>query len=270
MLNKNVIGRASLVLMVTVCGIVSLLASNRVQTLADVRSPTGEWGVKVQGRKLLFGAIEVTAAVQTHDGREISLGVIDLRPGWAEAEQQYQAHKTAHTRIDEVKAVVGGEVLLRDDYFPGIDHEVSGTIDGKAVRLRLGEVNRDGFHFMSGLTLGSIGGDEHLSVLIPAARAKLAEGVHIEVDGAAEGTSASGTMLDLAWNVESSGFAASTAVLRVASLMDGFSLSLVIDEVTPHLVIGSLRVTAEAPQIDLQGSFRLVNRSSPVARSRTE
>lgn len=48
-----------------------------------------------------------------------SAGVIDLRKGWAETENVYQAHETLNTRIDEVKAVLGSRrnhrLVYRDD-----------------------------------------------------------------------------------------------------------------------------------------------------------
>ena len=92
-------------------GVLSLIAVSiflylgltaKSKILADVTSPTGAWRVVVHGKDVWNG-VEVTAVVHTHDGREISLGVIDLRPEWGETEYDYQADPSHHTRIDEVK-----------------------------------------------------------------------------------------------------------------------------------------------------------------------
>ena len=45
----------------------------------------------------------------------------------------------------------------------------------------------------------------------------------------------------------------------VASPYQNFSLRVVVDQVTPHIVTGSLRIVAEEPKVELAGDFRLVN-----------
>jgi hypothetical protein len=103
---------------------------NPSKVLADVTSPSGDWRVVVHGKPVL-GGVEVTATVRTGDDRSISCGVIDLRPEWREAEYVYQAHETLHTRIDEVKAIVGDRLLFRDDYFPDEKFGVSWDARGQ-------------------------------------------------------------------------------------------------------------------------------------------
>jgi hypothetical protein len=129
--------------------------TTKSKTLADVTSPSGDWRIVVRGKQLLLRGIEVTAEVHTQDGRRVSLGVIDLRQEWAETEYDYQAHETLHTRIDEVKAVLGSmttpRLLFRDDYFSDEDFFVSGKIGGEPVKMRIGKVDNLAFHFMSGL-----------------------------------------------------------------------------------------------------------------------
>ena len=224
-----------------------LESSAQSKTLADVSSPSGDWRVIVRGKDVI-GGVEVTADVHTRDGRVISRGVIDLRPEWAETEHDYQAHKTLHTRIDEVKAVVGDTVLFRDDYFPGEDFAVTGTIEGQEVKFRIGEVNNLGFHFMSGLSLTD---GEKVSVQFIDFPSKLASGKVFDIDVSVKPS----FNPDITYYLNSP----ESGRLQVVSHDKPFSLHLEVDQATKFVVTGTLQLRGDDPDVDLSGTFRLVN-----------
>ena len=224
--------------------------SGRPRTLADVSSPAGTWRLVVRGQNKLIGGVEVTAAVHTSDGRRISLGVIDLRSNWAEAKHEYQPHDRLHTRIDEVKAVVGGRLLLRDRYFAGEDYVVAGKMGLEDVRLPIGEVNSLGFRLASGLSAS----DDHVDLRIVDFDRLLHPGRTFTVSADLAKTGTDLMHLQYAWHDST------TDRSLTGSLVDGFSVSLQVEEVTNHVVIGTVEVQAKEPLIRLSGRFRLVNR----------
>ncbi len=217
------------------------------KTLADVSSPTGAWRVVVRGKDV-WGGVEVTAVVHTQGNRRIPLGVIDLRQEWPETEHFYQADKTFHTRIDEVKAIVGDRILFRDNYFPGEEFGVSGTIKNQPVNLRIGNVNNQGFHFAS---TNSLIPTPSVSIQFVDFPKKLAPGAIFEVQ-------ASGTegipLPDITcyWRDSDSG------QLRVESNHRDISMRLEVAQVTEHVVTGNVKIVGKDPDVDLSGNFRLV------------
>jgi hypothetical protein len=257
MLMKKIVWIIGLLLLVAFWAVYAITAKSK--TLADVSSPTGDWRVVVRGKQLLLGSIEVTAEVHTHDGRRISLGVIDLRPEWAETEYTYQADETLHTRIDEVKAVVGGlfgHVLIRDDYFPDESFAVSGTIEGEQVKLRIGKVNNVSFYFMTGAH--QIGKAATVSVGIIDLPQQLAAGNVFEIDAAEDELSVPGVTYHWHDSQKSQNMH--------AGHHKNFSLRLEVHEVTEHIVTGTVNITGTDPQVDLSGRFRLVNEVPQVTR----
>ena len=216
--------------------------------LADVSSPSDAWRVVVNGKDVMSG-VEVSATVHTNDGRAISRGVIDLRPEWRETEYFYQAHEALHTRIDEVKAVVGDNLLFRDDYFPGQDFAVTGTLADKPVKLRIGTVDNMGFHFMSGLRVGD---GEKVSVQFIDFPSKLVRGKVFSIQASAEDFIIPG--IAYYWRDPESD------MLNVVGHNKNFSLNLVVDQVSDFVVTGTVRITGTDPNVDLAGDFRLVNK----------
>lgn len=234
--------------------------SSRSRILVDVSSPTLAWRVVVRGTEVM-GGIEVTADVYTRDGGVFSCGVLDLRPEWPETEYVYQADATFHTRIDEVKAVVGDKLLFRDDYFSENDFAVSGSIAGQDVKYRIGNVDNLGFHFMSGLSLED---GEKVSVQFVDFPAKLTPGKVIDIASSdLPSFNPSITYYHKISDPNSSDPDSSGQDrLRVLSHDKPFSLRLEVDQVTGFVVTGTMRLTGCEPDVDLSGSFRLVNRLS--------
>jgi hypothetical protein len=226
--------------------------SAQSKILADVPSPSGAWRVVVQGKDV-FNGVEVTAVVHTHDGREISLGVIDLRPNWEETEHDYQADPVLHTRIDEVKAVVGDQVLLRDRFFPGEHHAVTGTLAGQKVDLRIGKIMNTGFRFASTDRLKP--GPDILVQFLDF-RQRLSPGAVFEFETSDETVLT--PRITCFWEEPESG------EFRIASAEKNFSLRVAVDQVTPHVVTGSMRIVAEKPEVDVSGNFRLLNELSDM------
>jgi len=253
MLMKRLLWLFGLICSLAIVMVAYRALSSRSRILADVSSPTFAWRVVVRGREVI-GGIEVTADVHTRDGGLFSCGVMDLRPEWPETEYVYQADDTFHTRIDEVKAVVGDTVLFHDDYFPTDNFAVSGSIAGQEVKLRIGHVDHLGFHFMSGL---SIQDGEKVSVQFIDFPPKLAPGKLFEIE-----------VSDLPSFNPSINYYLKNSIrrdsgrerLRVFSHDKPFSLRLKVEQVTGHVVTGTLKLTGTQPDVDLSGSFRLVNR----------
>jgi hypothetical protein len=231
---------------------VLITTANRQKVLADVTSPSGAWRVQVLGKRVLMGGIEVTAEVLTGDNRAVSLGVIDLRPNWPEAEHFYQAHESLHTRIDEVKAIVGERLLIRDDFIPNEDHSVTGLMGTKQVTLPIGELNNLGFLFTTGLWDGR---SDHVRIMIVDFPNKFATTRSFTVDATMERPFQpdDGIHMHYGWKD------AETGDRQGGAKPNGFSLTLNISEVTEHVVLGSVHITADNPRIDLKGEFRLLN-----------
>lgn len=217
---------------------------NPSKVLADVTSPSGDWRVVVYGKAVLSG-VEVTATVHTDDDRSISCGVIDLRPEWPEAEYVYQAHKSHHTRIDEVKAIVGDRLLYRDDYFSDEKFAVTGMIADKQVTLRIGKVDNMGFHFESG-----IADTNKVSVQVANVHDTLASEA-FTIDASKDQFIMPG--INYFWRDPESGN------LNVVGHHKDFSLSLKITKVSDFVVTGTVRISGNSPAVDLEGQFRLVN-----------
>ena len=218
---------------------------NPPKVLADVTSPSGAWRMVVHGKAVL-GGVEVTATVHTSDDRSISCGVIDLRPEWPEAEFVYQAHKTLHTRIDEVKAIVGDRLFFRDDYFPDEKFGVTGTLADKQVTLRIGKVDDLGFHFESGIT-----DTEKVSVQVANVRETLDSAEGIAIDSSKDQFAMPG--INYIWRDPESG------QLNVVGHHKDFSLRLKVDKVSDFVVTGTVRLVGNAPEVNLAGEFRIVN-----------
>lgn len=224
---------------------VYLSVVNPPRVLADVTSPSGAWRMVVHGKAVL-GGVEVTATVHTSDGRSISCGVVDMRPEWPEAEYVYQAHKTLHTRIDEVKAIVGDRLFFRDDFFPDEKYGVTGMLADKQVTLRVGKVDNLGFHFESGGT-----DSEKVSVQVANVRETLASAEAITIDASKDQLVMPG--INYFWRDPESG------QLNVMGHHKDFSLSLKIAKVSDFVVTGTVRIVGNDPAVDIAGEFRLVN-----------
>jgi hypothetical protein len=181
------------------------------------------------------------------------LGVIDLRPNWEETEHDYQADPDLHTRIDEVKAVVGDQVLLRDRFFPDEHHAVTGTLAGQKVDLRIGKIMNTGFRFASSDRLKP--GPDILVQFLDF-RQRLFPGAVFEFETSDEAVFT--PRITCFWEEPESG------EFRIASPEQNFSLRVAVDQVTPYVVTGSMRVVAEEPEVDVSGNFRLLNELSEM------
>lgn len=244
---KKLICAFGLLCLVAVLTILYLRLATRSKVLADVKSPTGAWRVVVRGKDV-WSSVEVTAVVHTHDGREIPLGVIDLRAEWGETEYVYQADPVHHTRIDEVKAVVGDRLLFRDTYFPNEHYAITGEIAGRKVELRIGKVDNLGFHFAS---TDSLNPAPSVSAKFLDFPQRLFPGAKFDIETTSNKIIPSN--VTCYWRDPNNGH------LMVVSAHQNYSVRVVVDEVTQHLVTGTLHIKAQDPSIELSGDFRLVN-----------
>lgn len=118
-------------------------------------------------------------------------------------------------------------------------------IAGERVKMRIGEVKNTSFYFMSGATRSDLP-SASIGIYSPTG---LAAGQIFETNGDDLLTPAA----IYEWRDSQSG--------QINYAMQGASqkknVSLRLEEVTDHVVIGEISITGKDPEVDLSGKFRL-------------